>query len=127
MRFAPACALLAGTIACGASTSRTGGDAQGRRNVPLHEEASAPAPPVPRAPARSPDPLAGCVAAARVSADVTAAMEACELEHVGVAWRAASASKPSPRLEPRLVKAGARALHGRMRVCFENGLRNCPN
>jgi hypothetical protein len=88
----------------------------------------APAPPLPVFPAPKPaDPLVACLATARASSDVGAAMEACELEHVGVAWRAHAPGKTAPRLEPRLVQAGVRALFGRMRLCYENGLRNCPN
>jgi type IV secretory pathway VirB10-like protein len=113
-----ATALLA--LACGGRPAR-------RPEVPSpNVSASAVAPPPPTgtsSSAAAPRPSSTAAPSASASAPppkpaASAAAKAPEPRPLG---------KPGGQIEPEIIQRVIRANFGRFRLCYENGLRNCPN
>jgi hypothetical protein len=109
-----ATALLA--LACGGRPAR-------RPEVPspnVSASAVAPPPPTGTSSAAAPRPPASAPSASASAppAKPSAAAKAPEPRPLG---------KPGGRIEPEIIQRVIRANFGRFRLCYENGLRNCPN
>jgi hypothetical protein len=82
----------------------------------------------------APPPPAGAAAAPRPSPTAPAPSASASAPPAKPSASAAAKApeprprgKPGGRIEPEIIQRVVRANFGRFRLCYENGLRNCPN